>query len=91
VPFARLLDAITRSPRLRDRFATLLRGALARLAEVAAHGQTAGGVRRDVAPAQLAFLLLTIALGVVVAIDAGIAIDVAATRATVLTLLEPVR
>ncbi len=91
MPFARLLDAITRSPKLRDRFATLMRGALARVAAVAAHGQAAAAVRRDVEPAQLAFLLLTIALGVVVAIDAGLAIDVAAARTAVLKLLEPPR
>jgi AcrR family transcriptional regulator len=89
VPFARLLDAISRSRKLRERFATLLRRALARLTEVAAHGQAARGVRRDVEPGQLAFLLLTIALGVVVAIDAGLEVDVAGARGAVLRLLAP--
>ncbi len=46
------------------------------------------GVPR-VEPAQLAFLLLTIALGVMVAIDAGLEVNVAAARAAALKLLAP--
>lgn len=90
VPFSRLLEAVSRSAKLRERFAALLKGALARLAEVAAHGQAARAVRQDVEPERLAFVLLMLALGAIVALDAGLPIDVAATRAAALRLLEPV-
>jgi len=91
VPFGRLLDAISRNRKLRERFVALLSRALARLTEVAAHGQAARGVRRDVESAQIAFLLLTIALGVVVAIDAGLEVDVAGARIAALALVSPAR
>jgi AcrR family transcriptional regulator len=87
VPFARVLEGITRSPELRERFAALLGVARSRLAEIAAHGQRAGTLRTDVAPEQVAFLLITVALGIMVGLDAGLPMDPAAARATVLALL----
>ena len=59
VPFSRVLEAISRAPKLRARFATMLQGAIARLADVVAQGQRGRAVRRDVAPQSAAFLLVT--------------------------------
>jgi AcrR family transcriptional regulator len=88
VPFARVLEAVTRDPRLRAGFTTLLQGAVQRLAGVAAHGQQAGTLRADVDPEQLSRLLVAIALGVMVAVDIGLPVDPPAARRTVLRVLE---
>jgi TetR/AcrR family transcriptional repressor of nem operon len=89
VPFARVLDAVTRSPRLRASFTTLLEGAIERLSATTAHGQRAGTVRGDVDARQVAFLLTMVALGVMAALDARLAIDAEGARAAVSLLLEP--
>ncbi len=52
-----------------------------------AHGQRARTVRPDVDASNVAALLVLIALGVLVALDAGLALHPAGLRATVLTLL----
>jgi len=87
VPFARILEAITRRPELRASFRTLLERAVAGVGEVTAHGQRARTVRPDVDASNVAALLVLIALGVLVALDAGLALHPAGLRATVLTLL----
>jgi len=87
VPFSRILEGVTRNPRLRDGFLTLLGGAIARVGEIGARGQRVGAVRADVDPAQVGVLLALIALGVLVAVDVGLALDPPALRATVLRLL----
>lgn len=89
VPFSRLLESVSRSPELRERFAALLRGAITRLTGTADRGQSARTVRRDVEPQQVAFLLVAVALGLMVAVDAGLPLDPAATHATTLRLLAP--
>jgi AcrR family transcriptional regulator len=87
VPFARVLEGVMRSAALRERFAALLGVARSRLAGIAAQAQRAGTLRADVAPEQVAFLLITIALGVVVGLDVGLPMDPPAARATVQALL----
>jgi AcrR family transcriptional regulator len=87
VPFARVLEAVMRSAALRERFAALLGAARSRLAGIAAQAQRAGTLRTDVAPEQVAFLLITIALGIMVGLDVGLPMDPPAARATVLALL----
>jgi len=87
VSFARVLEGIARSPALRERFGELLAMARDRLAEVTVRGQRAGTLRADVAPEQVAFLLISLALGIMAGLDAGIPMDPAAARAAVLTLL----
>jgi AcrR family transcriptional regulator len=87
VPFARILDALTRDPRLRRTFAELLGRAVDGVAAVAAEGQEAGSVRADLDARQVATALVTLALGVLVAIDVGLPLDPARLRATTLTLL----
>lgn len=86
VPFTRILDAVTRSPALRARFSAVLVRAVAGIAEVAAHGQRARTVRPDVETGALGAVLVTLALGVLVAVDVGLAFDPAALRATVVRL-----
>jgi AcrR family transcriptional regulator len=87
VPFARVLEGVTRDHRLRTGFTTLLAGAAARIAGIAADGQRAGAIRGDVDGASLGALLVLVALGVTVAVDVGLPVDPSALRDTVLRLL----
>jgi AcrR family transcriptional regulator len=87
VPFARVLEGVTRDPRLRAGFTTLLAGAAARLAAVTTAGQEAGAIRGDVEPPQIGGLLVLVALGVMVALDVGLPLAPATLRDTVLRLL----
>jgi AcrR family transcriptional regulator len=87
VPFYRVLEACDRSEDLRERFVALLGEAARRVAEATAAGQRAGKVRDDVAPATLAALLVTLALGYVVELEAGMPIDAAAARRALLALV----
>lgn len=89
VSFARVLDAVTRDPRLEQGFSALLAGATARLAAATTEGQAASSIRGDGDPAQIASLLVLIALGVMVALDVGLPIAPAALRDTVFRLLAP--
>jgi AcrR family transcriptional regulator len=89
VPFARILDALTRDPTLRRTFGDLLGRAVDGVAAVAAEGQAARSVRADLAAQQLGTALVMIALGVLVAIDVGLPLDPALLRATTLALLAP--
>jgi len=87
VPFARILDALTRDPTLRRTFGELLGRAVDGVAAVAAEGQDAGSVRADLDAHQLGTALVMIALGVLVAIDVGLPLDPARLRTTTLALL----
>jgi AcrR family transcriptional regulator len=91
VSFARVLDAVTRDPRLEAGFSTLLAGAAARLASLTSEGQSAGAIRDDAEPAQVASLLVLVALGVMVALDVGLPLAPDALRDTVLRVLAPGR
>jgi len=88
VPFARILEGVTRNPRLRTGFTALLGQAVARLGDVTVRAQQARTVRADVDAAQVAVLLALVALGVLVALDVGLALDPARLRLTVLRLLD---
>jgi AcrR family transcriptional regulator len=87
VPFARVLEGVTRDPRLRAGFTTLLAGAAARVAAIASEGQDAKAIRDDVEPAQIGNLLVLVALGAIVALDVGLPLAPDALRDTVLELL----
>jgi AcrR family transcriptional regulator len=89
VPFARVLEGVTRDPRLRAGFTTLLAGATARLAAVTGESQRAGAIRPDVDPTQVGGLLVLVSLGVMVALDVGLPLVPAPLRDTVLRLLAP--
>jgi AcrR family transcriptional regulator len=87
VSFARVLEGVTREPRLRAGFTTLLAGAAARLAAVTTAGQSEDAIRGDVPAAEIASLLVLVALGVMVALDVGLPLEPAALRDAVLRLL----
>jgi AcrR family transcriptional regulator len=87
VSFARVLEGVTRDPRLKTGFTALLAGAAARLGAVTREGQDAGAIRIEPDPAQVGNLLVLVALGVMVALDVGLPIVPTALRATVLRLL----
>jgi AcrR family transcriptional regulator len=87
VPFARILDAVTRDSTLRKTFGELLGRAVDGVAAVAAEGQEARSVRDDLDARQLGTALVMLALGVLVGIDAGLPFDPEKLRATVLALL----
>lgn len=89
VPFARVLEGVSRDPQLRAGFTTLLAGATARLAAVTTEGQRAGAIRADVDAQQLGGVLTLVALGVMVALDVGLPLAPGPLRDTVLKLLAP--
>jgi TetR/AcrR family transcriptional regulator, transcriptional repressor for nem operon len=91
VPFHQVLAACQRSDGTRARMVSVLRRAGARLAELAAADQRAGRVRAGVPPAELASLLVLLALGVRAAADLRLPLDVARTRDAALRLLAPER
>jgi len=87
VPFARILEAVTRDPALRRTFAALLGRAAEGVAATAAEGQRARTVRADVDAAHVGTLLVLLALGVLVAVDAGLPLDPARLRAAAIGLV----
>ncbi len=89
VPFHRLLEACVRSPVIRERFVSILREAILRLAKTAATGQAAGRVRPGVDADALASVLLALALGVIAVLEAGLPLDIEAARRSVVALLAP--
>lgn len=58
-----LMQACVRSPLLKDRYATLIRGAMRRVSEVARRGQADGSVRTDIEAERVGELLIAIVLG----------------------------
>jgi AcrR family transcriptional regulator len=88
VSFARVLEGVTREPRLRAGFTTLLAGAAARLTAITTAGQSEGATRRDVPAPEVASLLVLVALGIMVALDVGLPLEPTALRDAVLGLLR---
>jgi TetR/AcrR family transcriptional repressor of nem operon len=72
------LAACARSTVLRDRYASLQREAIARVATAARAGQRAGTVRRDVPAENLGEILVILTLGVGVMLDLEIPFDLGA-------------
>lgn len=89
VPFHQILAACQRAEATRERMVSVLAEAARRVAAVADGDQRAGRTRADVAPRELASLLVLLALGVRAAADLRLRLDVAATRDAVLRLLRP--
>jgi len=87
VSFARVLEGVTRDPRLKTGFTALLAGATSRLAAITGAGQNADAIRKDVDPTQTGGLLVLVALGIMVALDVGLPFAPDALRDTVLRLL----
>ncbi|HME70315.1 MAG TPA: TetR/AcrR family transcriptional regulator [Myxococcota bacterium] len=90
LPLHRLLDACERSPRLAERFTGIVREAIARVEKSTRRGQGEREVRGDVDAGQLGSVLVSLALGAIVAMELGIALDLQAAGKTVLALVaEP--
>ncbi len=70
-----LMQACARSPYLRERYASLLRGAMHRVADVARAGQQENDVRNDVDPERLGELLVAIVLGVQTLTELELSVD----------------
>ncbi len=87
--FHRVLEASARSPEVRERFSTLLRGAIDRVAKAAGEGQVAGTVRTDVESEMVGAVLVALALGSVNALEIGIPFDPGLVREAVISLLRP--
>jgi len=87
LPLHRLLDACERSPLLAERFTRIVREAMARVERSTRKGQGAGEVRGDVEAGQLGAVLVSLALGAIVALELGIALDLEAAGKTVLALV----
>jgi AcrR family transcriptional regulator len=83
----RVIEACDRSPRIRERWATLVREATLRVAKALGEAQAADQIRRDVEAEPLAALLISLALGAVAASESGVPFDSACTRESVLALL----
>jgi AcrR family transcriptional regulator len=88
LPVHRLLDACARSRPLRERFRTLVREAIERLAKATERGQAAGAVRPDVDAESAATLLVAAAIGLATTIEVGVPLDLDALRRTALRLLS---
>ena len=91
IQFHRLIEACTRSPRVRERWIALVREAIERVAKAALEGQTAGSVRSDVEAEQIGILLISLGLGAVAAIESGAPFDPLRARDAVLALLSAPR
>ena len=90
LPLHRLLDACERSPRLAERFTRIVKEAIARVEKSTRRGQGEREVRGDVDASQLGPVLVSLALGAIVALELGIALDLQAAGKTVLALVaEP--
>ena len=83
----RVFDACARSPLLKQRFVSLLAEGSARVTAAVERGQRAGSVRADVDPAALGQLLAMLALGILTALDTGVAVDPEQARDTALRLI----
>ena len=91
IQFHRLIEACTRSPRIRARWIALVREAVERVAKAALEGQTTGSVRSDVDAEQIGTLLISLALGAVAALESGVPFDPVRARDAVLALLSAPR
>ena len=85
--FHRLLEACRRTPQIRGSFVLLVSEAATRLSDATQRAQQAGRVRSDVDAGQLATLLVLLGLGVFVAADVELPLDVARARDACLHLL----
>lgn len=87
--FHQTLEACRRSEEVRRMFVGVLTDAIERVASAADTGQRTARLRADVSPAEIAGLLVILALGARVAMEVELPIDVAATRDAALQLLRP--
>lgn len=90
LPPHRILDAARRSAVIRRRLVAIAEDATQRLSRAATAARKAGALRGDVDPRTLGTLLVATAIGVLVASELGLPMDLPALRDTVTVLVEPV-
>lgn len=84
-----LLDACSRTPRIREHFDSVMRRIVERVAEAIEGARESGLVRTDVSPKQLARLLVTLALGIQAGFDSGTKMPVHEYAETMFSLMRP--
>jgi TetR/AcrR family transcriptional regulator, transcriptional repressor for nem operon len=82
-----LYDACARSPAIRARYVELIRSSIERLTDVVAADQAAGALADHVAAADVAALLLALAIGAQTMLDLELPLDYAALARATLALL----
>ena len=87
-PFHQLLEASRRSPQIRGAFVEILQEAIGRVATAARAGLEVGRLRSDVAPEEMARILVLLALGIRTAGDVGLPMNLETTRDAALELLR---
>ncbi|MGD0526075.1 MAG: TetR/AcrR family transcriptional regulator [Polyangiaceae bacterium] len=87
--FHHTLAACARSPVLRERYVSLQREAIARVAGAARAGQRSGQTRADVPAETIAELLVLLTMGVDAALDVGVPFDLAGGARALKALLGP--
>ena len=86
-----LLDACARSPEVRKQYVTLVREAVARLADTLGAGQKRGTIRGDLRPADVGMLLVALAIGVHTLVDLEVPLDLGSAAQSLVALgLAPV-
>jgi TetR/AcrR family transcriptional repressor of nem operon len=83
----RLLEACMRSPAIRARVVGLVQVAIGRLSQVTAAGQSVRAVRTDVDARQVATVLVSAAIGVLMAVEISMPLDFDGLRAATVALL----
>jgi hypothetical protein len=83
-----MVDAIDRWAAIRATFDRFVGVAIERLTHMAARGQAAGEVRRDVGPRDLAAMLVTVAFGTIMLANTGIRTERGRQRALLLALIR---
>jgi TetR/AcrR family transcriptional repressor of nem operon len=81
-----LLEAGSRNPAIRERFAVLLGDAITRMTAATGDAQAAGTVREDLRPDDVGMLLVASAVGLVVLTEAEVKLDISGMRETVYRL-----
>lgn len=89
VPLYQFLAACARSPRVREKYVAVLREAAQRVAVAAREGQQAETVRSDVDPANIATILIAIALGAQAMMEVDYPLDVVPAAREIATVLRP--
>jgi TetR/AcrR family transcriptional repressor of nem operon len=87
--FHLVLEAVGRSPVVRERFVAMIGEGVRRVEAVARAGQAAGTVRSDLDPTQAASLLTTLALGLLCVAQSGVPFDPDGARRLLLQLMAP--
>lgn len=89
VPLHQFLAACARSPKVRERFVSVLGEAATRVAAAAREGQEAGTIRADVSADHVGSILLAIALGVQCMTEVDYPLSVVEATSDVARLLKP--